>query len=81
MVEFCKECGAMMLPAEKNGKKVLECNSCGSTKLLSDEITNSYVFTTKIDHPKGTEFKNTLEIKKWKKKLKERRKFLSKRQK
>lgn len=76
MVEFCEECGAMMLPAEKNGKKVLECNSCGLIKPLSDDITNSYVFTTKIDHPKGIEFKSTLEIKNWKKKMKERRKFL-----
>ena len=81
MVEFCKECNGMMRPSEKNGKKVLECNSCGKLMPINENISKSYIFTTKIDHPTGTEFKNATKMNNWKKNLREKRRFFKRQKK
>ena len=46
-MEFCPECGSMMLP----NKGILKCNSCGYTKNLSDE--NEYEVSGKIIENEG----------------------------
>ena len=35
---FCPECGTILRPKEKSGKKVLFCN-CGYTKKMEEEIS------------------------------------------
>jgi len=57
-----------MLPSKYNGRNVLKCNLCGRIKQLNDELIDSYKFTTKIEHPKGSEFKNLEKMKNWKEK-------------
>jgi len=81
MVEFCKECNGMMFPSEKNGKTVLECKSCGEMIMINDNMSQSYVLTTKIDHPVGTEFKNANKMNNWKKNLREKRIFFKRQKK
>jgi len=70
MVEFCENCGSMMLPSKKNNNKVLACNSCGKIKPLEKDLMKSYKFITEIQHPPGEEFKNLEKMKDWKKMIK-----------
>ncbi|MFW9867668.1 MAG: hypothetical protein ACFFEN_16355 [Candidatus Thorarchaeota archaeon] len=65
MVEFCDNCGGMMLPSKGKKEKILVCNLCGQTKTLDEDIIESYTYTREIDHPKGEEFKNLEKMNKW----------------
>ena len=67
MVEFCDECGGMMLPSKVNGKLVLKCR-CGNVKDLSEIDSDAYKVSTKIEHSIRNEVVNTTEILKWKEK-------------
>ena len=68
MVEFCDECGGMMLPStvgEGIGKKkVLKCK-CGAIKPLEEE-NEDYKISTKIEHSTQEEISSTVEIMEWK---------------
>jgi DNA-directed RNA polymerase subunit M len=64
-MEFCDECGGMMLPSTVNGKKVFKCK-CGATKPFSEEKSNSYRIKTKIEHSVREEVSNLTEFMKWK---------------
>ena len=64
-MEFCDECGGMMLPSEVDGKKVFKCR-CGAIKPFSDEKSESYKITTKIEHSVRDEVSNLAEIMRWK---------------
>jgi len=64
-LEFCDECGGMMLPSEVDGKKVFKCR-CGAIKPFSDEKSESYKITTKIEHSVRDEVSNLAEIMRWK---------------
>ncbi|MFX1297397.1 MAG: hypothetical protein ACFFD2_21395 [Promethearchaeota archaeon] len=66
MVEFCKDCGGMMLPSRDKNEKVLICNLCGKREPLNADIIESYRYTKEIDHPFGEEFKNLEKMKNWK---------------
>ena len=35
---FCPDCGSILIPKEKNGKKVLACSSCPYTKDPQGEV-------------------------------------------
>jgi len=67
MVEFCDECGGMMLPSNLDGKKVLKCK-CGATKPISDEKIDHYKIKTKVKHSIRNEVVTTKEIMEWKNK-------------
>ncbi len=49
-MQFCDECGSMMLPSILNGEKVFKCK-CGAIKPLSDTNSNSYKIKTIIEQP------------------------------
>ncbi|MEJ2251701.1 MAG: RPA12/RPB9/RPC11 RNA polymerase family protein [Candidatus Lokiarchaeota archaeon] len=66
-MEFCDECGGIMLPSKENGKKVFKCK-CGNIKSFSDEKSKSYKVSKKIEHSYRDEVINTKEIMKWKEK-------------
>ena len=70
MVEFCDECGGMMLPSTAGQgmglRKVLKCK-CGAIKEL-DKENNSYKQTTKIEHSIREEVTVTTDIIDWKEK-------------
>jgi DNA-directed RNA polymerase subunit M/transcription elongation factor TFIIS len=68
MVEFCKDCGGMMLPSKDKNRSILKCNSCGHIKPIKQQVIQSYKFNTEIHHPPGEEFKNLKKMKDWKKK-------------
>ena len=63
-MQFCDECGSMMLPSTVNTRKVFKCK-CGYIKPLS-ENTDSYVIKTKIEQPIRNEVTNLNEVMKWK---------------
>jgi len=63
-MQFCDECGSMMLPSTVNGQKVFKCK-CGFIKPLSED-TASYVIKTKIEQPIRNEVSNLTEVMKWK---------------
>jgi len=65
MVEFCDECGALMLPTNFEGKKVFKCK-CGAIKPFIDEKSNSYRVTKKIQHSIREEVTNVAEVLNWK---------------
>ena len=64
-MQFCDECGSMMLPSAVNGEKLFKCK-CGAIKPLSDKNTNSYKITTKIEQPIRNEVTNLSEVMEWK---------------
>ncbi len=64
-MQFCDECGSMMLPSTVNGQKVFKCK-CGCTKPLSEENIDSYILKTKIEQPIRNEVSNLTEVMKWK---------------
>jgi len=67
MVEFCDECGGMMLPSKKDGIKVLKCK-CGAIKPFAEEQKDSYKLKTKIEHSIREEVTNLSDIMTWKEK-------------
>ncbi|MCK4688078.1 MAG: RPA12/RPB9/RPC11 RNA polymerase family protein [Candidatus Lokiarchaeota archaeon] len=64
-MEFCDECGGMMLPSNKNGKKVFKCK-CGSIKPFSEDKSDDYKITRKIEHSIRSEVTNLTEVMNWK---------------
>ena len=64
-MQFCDECGSMMLPSILNGEKVFECK-CGTIKPLSDTNSNSYKIKTIIEQPIRNEVTNLSDVMKWK---------------
>ena len=64
-MEFCDECGSMMLPSTVEGKKVFKCR-CGAIKDFSDDKSDAYRLTTKIEHSIRSEVTNLKEVIKWK---------------
>jgi transcription factor S len=64
-MEFCDECGSMMLPSTVNGKKVFRCK-CGAVKDFSEEKSEAYRLTKKIEHPIRNEVVNLTEVMNWK---------------
>jgi DNA-directed RNA polymerase subunit M/transcription elongation factor TFIIS len=66
-MEFCEKCGSLMLPSEKDGKKIFKCK-CGHTKSFSEDQEDSYRVSTKIKHDFKEEVINVKEITDWKEK-------------
>ena len=66
-MEFCDECGGMMLPSKVEGKKVFKCK-CGAIKPFSDGKSDSYKINTKIKHPIKEEITSAKDIIEWKEK-------------
>ncbi|MFX0030638.1 MAG: RPA12/RPB9/RPC11 RNA polymerase family protein [Candidatus Hermodarchaeota archaeon] len=64
-MEFCDECGSMMLPSNIEGKKVFKCR-CGAIKDFSDDKSDAYKLTTKIEHSIRNEVTNLADIINWK---------------
>ena len=64
-MEFCDECGGMMLPSTIDGEKVFKCK-CGAIKPFSEERSESYKIKTKIEHSIRNEVVNVIDIMKWK---------------
>ena len=64
-MEFCDECGGMMLPSTIDGKQVLKCR-CGAIKPLSEDQTSSYKVSTKIEHPIRNEVTSLADVMNWK---------------
>ncbi|MFX0136573.1 MAG: transcription factor S, partial [Candidatus Hodarchaeota archaeon] len=64
-MEFCDECGSMMLPSNLNGEKVFKCK-CGAIKPFSEELTEAYRLTTKIEHSIRNEVTNLVDVMNWK---------------
>ncbi|MFX1496443.1 MAG: transcription factor S [Promethearchaeota archaeon] len=66
-MEFCDECGSIMLPSVVDGIKVFKCK-CGAIKPFSEEKSESYKVNTKITHPIREEVTNLAEVMDWKEK-------------
>jgi len=64
-MEFCDECGNMMLPTKIEGQKYFKCR-CGATKPFSEEKSEFYKIKTKIEHSIREEVVNLQEIMEWK---------------
>ena len=64
-MEFCNECGSMMLPSNLDGKKILKCK-CGAIKPFSEEKSGAYKVHTKIEQPVRNEVTNLTEVMTWK---------------
>ena len=67
MVEFCDECGSLMLPSNLDTKKVFRCK-CGAVKPFFEEKSCSYKLNVKIEHPIEEELQSTTELREWKEK-------------
>jgi DNA-directed RNA polymerase subunit M len=66
-MEYCDDCGSMMLPSKLNGKKIFKCK-CGAIKDLTEENAGAYKLTTKIEHSIRDEVTNLSEFMAWKEK-------------
>ncbi len=64
-MEFCDECGSMMLPSNLNGKKIFKCR-CGAIRTFNEEKSEAYKLTTKIEHSIRNEVTNLAEVIDWK---------------
>ena len=64
-MEFCDECGSMMLPSKSDGKKIVKCK-CGAIKDLTKENAGAYKITTKIEHSIKGEVTTLSEFMAWK---------------
>lgn len=67
MVEFCNECGSIMLPSNEKGIKVFRCK-CGAIKPFSEEKSESYKLKKKIEHSIRNEVVNITDVMDWKEK-------------
>jgi len=67
MVEFCNECGSIMLPSNENGIKIFRCK-CGAIKPFSEEKSESYKLKKKIEHSIRNEVVNITDVMDWKEK-------------
>ncbi|MBD3255211.1 MAG: transcription factor S [Candidatus Lokiarchaeota archaeon] len=65
-MEFCDECGGMMLVTkDDNGKKIFKCK-CGAIKLFNQEKEEDYKISKRIKQPIRNEVVNVETIMKWK---------------
>ena len=64
-MEFCDECGGMMMPSKVNGKKVFKCK-CGAVRPFSEESSESYKVKTTIEHSLKGEVVSVQGIMEWK---------------
>lgn len=64
-MEFCEECGNLMLPSKVDGKKVFKCK-CGAIKDFSQDKSEAYKLSQKIDISEKSEVISTKELMKWK---------------
>ena len=65
MVEFCNECGNLMLPSMQDGEKVFKCK-CGAIKPFSDDHSDSYKLKTTIEHSVKEEVTSIKDVMDWK---------------
>jgi len=70
MVEFCENCGGILLPHREINITVLKCNLCGKIKSINNDLKEVYTFRKIIEHPKGSEFKNLEKMENWREKKK-----------
>ncbi|MBD3197842.1 MAG: transcription factor S [Candidatus Lokiarchaeota archaeon] len=66
-MEFCDECGGLMIPSKQDGTKVFKCK-CGAMKSFSQEKSEAYRLSTKIERSYKDEIINSKEIMDWKEK-------------
>ncbi len=45
-MEFCTRCGTLLTPRETEGKKVLHCPSCGTSKEIGASSRRGYVLSS-----------------------------------
>ncbi|MFX1597264.1 MAG: RPA12/RPB9/RPC11 RNA polymerase family protein [Promethearchaeota archaeon] len=64
-MEFCDECGSIMLPSNLKGKKIFKCR-CGAIRTFNEEKSEAYKLTTKIEHSIRNEVTNLAEVIDWK---------------
>ena len=64
-MEYCDDCGSMMLPSKVSGKKIFKCK-CGATKALTEQNSGAYILTTKIEHSVRGEVTNLSDFMAWK---------------
>lgn len=66
-MEFCDECGGIMLPSNAQGRKVFKCK-CGAIKPFSEEQIKNYTISKTIKHSIREEVTNVSEVIDWKEK-------------
>jgi DNA-directed RNA polymerase subunit M len=67
-VKFCPECGALMLPSKDDkGNKVFKCR-CGTVVSFSEEESENYKISTRIERDFKDEVVNAKQIIDWKEK-------------
>jgi DNA-directed RNA polymerase subunit M len=64
-MEFCDDCGRMMLPSTIDGKKVFKCK-CGAVKPFTNNQSDSYKLKTTIEHSIREEVINVQDVLDWK---------------
>ncbi|GAG56233.1 unnamed protein product [marine sediment metagenome] len=67
MVDFCDECGGLMIPTKDDtGKIIFRCKSCRKTKSLDGVEEDHYSIKKKIEHSIRREITSASAILKWK---------------
>jgi DNA-directed RNA polymerase subunit M/transcription elongation factor TFIIS len=66
-MEFCDDCGSIMLPSKIDGKIVFKCK-CGAVKSFDKEKSKAYKVTKTIEHSIREEVTNLGEVMEWKEK-------------
>lgn len=66
-MQFCPECGSMMLPSTKDGKKIFKCK-CGCFLPFSEEESENYKISKKIKRDLKFEVTDAKQIRDWKSK-------------
>jgi DNA-directed RNA polymerase subunit M/transcription elongation factor TFIIS len=61
MVQFCDECGSLMFPSIRDGKRVFSCK-CGAIKPFIEEISHLYKLKVKIEHSDEEDLQNISEF-------------------
>jgi DNA-directed RNA polymerase subunit M len=64
-MEFCDECGSLMMPSKKAGKNIFKCK-CGAVKAFSKDQERSYKLKKRIKHSPKEELTSAAEILDWK---------------
>ena len=71
-MEFCPNCGSVLIPAKKNGKTVLKCRKCGYEKAVGEK---GYKTIEKVSEEKKTRV-DILEVPVSKKRAEEEKEFV-----
>lgn len=64
-MEFCDECGSIMLPSKIEGKIMFRCK-CGAVKIFNEDKSKAYKVTKTIEHSIREEVTNLGEVMEWK---------------